>query len=57
MHGFLVIKHVRPNVFDVFVGNGWNWSRITRRNGDLQIIGGNQLNNDILNKVKARICK
>jgi hypothetical protein len=52
-----IIKKLRPNVFDVFVGNnGWNgWSRVERKNGNIEVTAGNQLDQRSINYLKARL--
>jgi hypothetical protein len=54
----VVIKFVRKNVFDVFVGNSWSkWSRVEVSGGDLSLIGGSEMDQRTLNFVKGRIVK
>lgn len=55
----MFIKRLKPNVYDVFVGKGWNlWARVTRRAGDVQQVGGSlQLDRRSINQVRARITK
>lgn len=55
----MFIKRLKPNVYDVFIGNGWdNWTRI-RRNGpdSLQFVAGRELHRNALNEVKKRIIR
>lgn len=55
----VVIKAVRRNVFDVFVGNtGWEkWSRVERNEGELKLIEGVSLDQRTYNFVKGRVIK
>lgn len=51
-------KHVNGNVFDVWVGNGWDqWSRIRVGRQFSNVIGGNRLATsvmkDVLNSINA----
>lgn len=55
----MFIKRLKPNIYDVFVGNGWNqWARFQRRSGGLHQVGGNhQLDRPAFNHLKARLLK
>lgn len=55
----MFIKRLKPNVYDVFVGRGWNqWARVTRRGHDIQQVGGSwELDRRSLSVVKERIIK
>ena len=54
----MFIKRLSPNVYDVFVGNGWNnWTRVRRERGDVTVIGGAAPSKHLLGKVKERICR
>lgn len=56
----MFIKRLKPNVYDVFVDNGWSqWARVVReRDGRvMQVAGSFTLNERGLSTVKARITK
>lgn len=55
----MFIKRLKPNVFDVFFGNGWNqWARVTRRAGQLQQVDGSfNLDRRAFNALKGRLVK
>lgn len=55
----MFIKKLKPNTYDVFVGNGWSqWARITRRGGEVQQVEGSiQLDRRSLQQLKARLTK
>lgn len=55
----MFIKRLKPNVYDVFVGNGWNqWARVERRGTELQQVGGSfKLNSASFNQLKSRIIR
>lgn len=54
----MFIKRLKPNTYDVFVGNGWNnWTRVQRRGGEIKIMEGAFLHRGILNQVRERLCK
>jgi len=52
----MFIKRLAPNVYDVFVGNGWdNWTRVKRNHFGVAVIGGKKLTRTLLNQVKERL--
>ena len=54
----MFIKRLKPNVYDVFVGSGWNnWTRVTRTQSGVQVVSGNMLDQKTLNHVKTRITR
>jgi hypothetical protein len=55
----MFIKRLKPNVYDVFDGNGWdNWTRVQRtKDGEIRVLEGRELHRNTLNKVKARLVK
>lgn len=55
----MFIKRLKPNVYDVFVGNGWaGWARVLRaRDGIRQIAGKFRLNQEVLDYVKGRVSR
>jgi hypothetical protein len=50
---------LKPNVYDVFMGKGWDqWARVVRHKGGLEQVGGNaQLNPGAFRQLKARLFK
>jgi hypothetical protein len=54
----MFIKRLKPNVYDVFVDNGWNsWTRVRRVGAHLQYVAGAYLNRAALNVAKERIIR
>ena len=55
----MFIKRLKPNVYDVFVNNGWdNWARVVRKaNNVFQIAGEYRLDRRTLHQVRERIVK
>jgi hypothetical protein len=55
----MFIKKLKPNVYDVFLGNGWNkWARVARTQGEVQQVAGNYtLDQRTISHVKGRIIK
>lgn len=54
----MFIKRLAPNIYDVFIGSGWdNWTRVRRERGSVVVIAGRGLNQFGLNKVKEKICR
>lgn len=55
----MFIKRLKPNVYDVFDGNGWNnWTRVQRtKDGNVIVLTGRELHRTTFNKVKARLTK
>jgi hypothetical protein len=38
------VRQVNRNMYDVFLGNGWdNWTRVVRQHWGLQVVNGNRL--------------
>lgn len=43
----MIIKQLSTNVFDVFVGTGWNnWSRFERKGKTINLVKGKPLSKD-----------
>lgn len=54
MHVF--VKKLHPNVYDVFLGNGYdNWTRVRRNHYGLNVIAGNRLPHGILREVAKHV--
>lgn len=55
----MFIKKLKPNTYDVFVGNGWDkWARVVRRGSEIQQVGGTyELDRRSFNHLKTRIIK
>lgn len=55
----MFIKRLKPNVYDVFNGNGWNnWTRVQRtKEGEVVQVAGVALHPNVLNRVKQRLVK
>lgn len=54
----IIIKRLRPGVFDVFTDHGWNtWTRLRRVGDQLRFMDGHFLNRATLTKVKERIIR
>lgn len=54
----MFIKRLKPNVYDVFVGNGWNnWTRVVRVKDGVKPVAGVTLYPNQLEQVKARLIK
>ena len=52
------LKKVEKNMFDVFMGMGWeNWTRIKVNKDDVTIISGQPLGKNTINILKERLCK
>lgn len=55
----MFVKRLKPNTYDVFIGNGWDkWARVVRRGNDLQQIGGSyELDRRAFNHLKVRLAR
>lgn len=58
----MLIRKVKPNHFDVFLGNGWNfWGRFfvkhTQFNKRLVQTMGNHFNKEEFEEVQGKLCK
>jgi hypothetical protein len=54
----MFIKRLAPNIYDVFVGNGWdNWTRVRRAHWGVAFLAGKKLNRTQLNHVRERVCQ
>jgi hypothetical protein len=55
----MFIKRLKPNVYDVFVGNGWiQWARVAReKDGEIRQIAGTRLDQRAINYVKGKITR
>lgn len=52
------LKKVDKNLFDVFLGTGWNnWSRVKVNKDDIEVIAGLPLSKGVYNSLKERLCK
>lgn len=52
----MLIKKLKPNVFDVFLGRGFaNWSRVRRGHWGVSVIAGNRLPKSALREVQETI--
>lgn len=52
------LKKVDKNLFDLFVGLGWeNWSRIQVTNDDVKVVAGLPLSKNVYKAMKERLCK
>lgn len=52
----MFIKRLQPNVFDVFLGKGFdNWSRVRRGHWGVSVIAGNRLPKSTLREVQETI--
>jgi hypothetical protein len=50
------IRRLAANVYDVFLGKGWNnWTRVRRNNRGVHIIDGQPLGPFIIKELKARL--
>lgn len=48
----MLIKKLHSNVFDVFLGNGFNnWSRVKRTHYGVSVVQGNRLPHSILRNI------
>ncbi len=53
----MLIRKLHQNVFDVFLGNGFNnWSRIRRGHWGVSVVAGNRLPKHLLRDVEAVVC-
>ncbi len=54
----MFIKRLSPNVYDVFIGNGWdNWTRVRKGHWGVSYQAGKPINRNLLNQIKERVCK
>lgn len=54
----MFIKKLKPNIYDVFVGNGWgDWTRVRRNHWGVSVIDGKRLSRETLNKLNERLVK
>lgn len=52
----MFIKKLRKDVYDVFLGDGWNnWSRVQRTKQGIGVIAGLPLDQRVLNIVQGRV--
>jgi hypothetical protein len=53
----MFIKRLAFNVFDVFIGNGWdNWTRVRRfKDGGVAVIDGKQVNRSTITQIRDRL--
>jgi len=49
----MLIKKLKPNVFDVFLGKGFdNWSRVRRGHWGVSVVQGNRLPKSALREIQ-----
>lgn len=54
----MFVKKLKPGVYDVFNGTGWNnWTRVVRTKDGLKHSAGNELRPHQINQLKARLIK
>ena len=52
----MFIKKLHNNVYDVFLGNGFNnWSRVRRGHWGVSVVAGNRLPKSLLRDVESSI--
>lgn len=52
----MFIKKMKPNVFDVFLGKGWdNWSRVRKGHWGVSVVAGNRLPKSALRDVETHL--
>jgi hypothetical protein len=52
----MLIKYLKPNVFDVFLGKGFNqWSRVRRNHYGFAVIAGSKLPHSLLKAIAVQI--
>jgi len=52
----MFIKCLAPNVFDVFLGNGFSqWSRVRRNHYGLSVVAGNKLPHSALRAISNNL--
>lgn len=52
----MFVKRLAPNIYDVFIGNGWNnWTRVRRYHWGVKILEGNFLNRTLLTQVREKV--
>ena len=52
----MFIKKLTPNVFDVFMGKGFdNWTRVRRGHWGISIIAGNRLPKAIIRAIESEL--
>lgn len=52
----MFVKKLKPHVYDVFVGKGWdNWSRVRKGHWGVSVVGGPRLPKATLREVAAHL--
>ena len=52
----MFIKRLHPNVYDVFVGNGWdNWTRVKRTHYGVSVVGGKRVPRSVLKEIQGAL--
>lgn len=52
----MFVKKLKPHVYDVFVGKGWdNWSRVRKGHWGVSVVGGHRLPKATLREVAAHL--
>lgn len=52
----MFVKKLKPHVYDVFVGKGWdNWSRVRKGHWGVSVVQGNRLPKNALREVATHL--
>lgn len=54
----MFIKRLNRNLYDVFIGNGWNnWTRIRRNHWGVAYVDGARLSRETIHELNQRMIK